>query len=171
MVVLSGLLVALGFRWRGGAKPLLPGEIHGGAQDNKHTQIRRLVYATLVGLLAWNPLAGLVAYLACLTGWGFPVSAAIGARKDGEWEAECLPFDWLTTQLVGRAKATRYGVVWLTLHGLFFGLLTAMAMDSFWPLLWGLMGFCYFFTRHWERGELAFGFTVGLAIALARMGV
>lgn len=100
--------MAFANRWRGGGWPFLPGEVNGGPNDHKHTQVRRIVFAALAGLLAWPapstyvpiPFTDtwltlpaslsvfVVLYLSTLTGWGFPVSAAIGKRKATDWEAE-----------------------------------------------------------------------------------
>lgn len=170
-LIVYPLIMAMANRWRGGAKPLLPGEVHGGANDHKRTQVRRLAFALAAGLLAWNPWVALVAYISCLTGWGFPVSAAIGARGKLDYEDEFAPLDaiahFLASTRVGGYTSTYYGVAWLTLHGLLFGGLAALAMASPFPLLWAGMGFCYYLAKDWERGELYDGALKGLGIALA----
>ena len=160
------LASALLNRWRGGSWPFLPTEVHGGPNDHKRTQVRRIVFAVGLGLLAWNPWVALVAFLSCLTGWGFPVSAAIGKRDVLDWEPEWKPLDWLARAWLSFYHSTRYGIVWLTMHGLLFGGAIALLTGSPWFLLWGLMGIAYWLAQDWERGELLDGAVKGLAIAL-----
>lgn len=161
-------------RYRGGwSIVLLPGESK--VPDKKNTQQRRILYAIAVGLAALNPFVAAVAYAACLTGWGFPVSAAIGKRKSTDWEAEWGPLDttslWLTHKIFGTYDAQRYGVIWLSLHGLLFGgLAAAVTLSPAWLLLAGF-GLCYRLTRHWEYGELAAGALWGLATTIYLLGV
>lgn len=166
-VALSALL----FRFRGGGVAVLPGE----TEDEKHTQVRRVACVVGFGLLAWNPWVTLAAFLSCLTGWGFPVSAAIGARQTTDWEAEWKPLDlpslWLTHKILGTYDAKVYGVIWLTLHGLLFGGLVAAVTFSPAFLLLAGFGLCYWLTRHWEYGELAAGALWGLTTMIYRLGV
>lgn len=166
-IVMSAML----FRFRGGGVVPLPGE----KSDNKHTQVRRVVCAVCYGLLALNLWAGIIAFASFLTGWGFPVSAAIGKRKSTDWEAEWGPLDttslWLTHKIFGTYDAQRYGVIWLSLHGLLFGgLAAAVTLSPAWLLLAGF-GLCYRLTRHWEYGELAAGALWGLATTIYLLGV
>lgn len=148
-------------RFRGGGIFLMPWE----TVDHKSTQIRRIVYALFFGLITWNPLVAATVFLSLLTGWGYPVSTAIKAKTTG-WEAQFTPLDKATQWLVGSASPHVYGVVWLTLHGLFFGAITAAFTHSFWPLLWASMGLCYKYARDWERGEILYGMIQGFTVAL-----
>jgi hypothetical protein len=163
MVLFYAIAAALLNRWRGGSWPYLPTEIHGGPNDHKRTQVRRIVFAVGLGLLAWNPWVTLVAFLSCLTGWGYPVSSAIGVRTpvEPEWK----PLDVLARPFANIGTRA-YGTAWLTLHGLLFGGLLALLTGSPWFLLWGLMGLAYWVARDWERGELVDGAVKGLVIGL-----
>jgi hypothetical protein len=166
MFALYAIASALLNRWRGGSWPFLPGEVHGGPNDHKRTQVRRIVFAAGLGLLAWNPWVGAIAFLSCLTGWGFPVSAAIGARKLTDYEPEFSALDWLSKTLIGQYNARTYGIVWLTLHGLAVGIMLSVVTQSLWPLLNGFMGMTYWLTRNWERGEYVHGAIIGFALYL-----
>jgi hypothetical protein len=162
-VVICTLASALLNRWRGGSWPYLPTEVHGGPNDHKRTQVRRIVFAVGLGLLAWNPWVALVAFVSCLTGWGYPVSSTIGVKKPVE--PEFLPLDILSKPFA-KISTTLYGIVWLTLHGLLFGGALVLITGSLWFLLWGLMGLAYWVTQDWEHGELVDGAIKGLAIGL-----
>ncbi len=164
MFILWPLIAAFLNRWRGGGWPFLPGEIHGGPNDHKRTQVRRVVFAAGLGLLAWNPWLALVAFVSCLTGWGYPVSAAIGNKAP--FEPEWQPLDVLAKPFI-RFGNKAFGFVWLTLHGALFGALAWLATGSPWMMLWATMGICYVLTRDWEHGEYAHGALIGLAIVLA----
>jgi hypothetical protein len=150
-------------RWRGGSWPFLPTEVHGGPNDHKRTQVRRIVFAVGLGLLAWNPWVALVLLISCLTGWGYPVSAAIGVKKPVE--PEFWPLDWICRPL-SSISTTVYGVFWLCLHGFLFGAILTAITGSLWFLLWGLMGVAYWLVNDWEHGEFADGAVKGLAIGL-----
>lgn len=167
-VIFTTVAGGIANRFRGGGVLALPGETK--VPDHKRTQVRRVVCAAVFGLLAWNPWVILAAYLSFLTGWGFPVSAAIGAKTGSQWEPEFGPLDaaakWLTEKVNGRYEATLYGTLWLTLHGLFFGLIAAVLTQSVaWLLLAGF-GLCYKLSKDWERGELIAGALWGLAITV-----
>lgn len=172
MTVLAIPLMAFANRWRGGGWPFLPGEIHGGPNDHKRTQVRRIAFAAMGGLLAWNPLVAVALYLSSLVGWGFPVSAAMGKRRLNDFESEWAPLDWLAKalclQVRGRYESQAYGVAWLTLHGLLFGgLCVAATGGGLAYLLLALMGLCYRLAKDWERGEWVFGGMIGAAVFLA----
>jgi hypothetical protein len=167
LAAIYALAAALLNRWRGGSWPYLPTEVHGGPNDHKRTQVRRIVFAVGLGLLAWNPWVGAIAFLSCLTGWGFPVSAAIGVRKPTDWEPEFFVLDWISKRVLPTYSAKAYGIIWLTIHGALFGALASVAMFSLWPMLWAGMGACYAATKDWEHGEYAHGALIGLGIYLA----
>lgn len=186
LIWVYAIVIAIANRFRGGGVFVLAGEktFERDGKDKKHTQIRRLTYAGIVGLLALNPYVGAAAFLATLTGWGFPISAAIGKRAKTDWEEEFLPFDkaskWIVEKIYGEYCAQPYGVVWLTFHGLMTGILFAIALmipvainqgifesiAFFNPLFLGMgfMGFCYAVTSDWERGEILDGFLKGSII-------
>ena len=168
MIILYALIGALLNRWRGGGWPFLPSEVHGGPNDKKRTQVRRIVFSAGLGLLAWNPWLALVAFVSCLTGWGYPVSAAIGNTKP--IEPEWAPLDWLAKPAT-RWGNKAYGTAWLTLHGGLFGALAWVATGSPWMMLWATMGVCYLLTRDWEYGEYAHGAVIGVAIGLTQGGI
>lgn len=164
-IILAPIASAIWNRIRGGGVIKLPGE----SDSKKHTQIRRVLFAVALGAIALNPMVAAILFVSCLTGWGFPVSAAIGAKKPNAWEGEFFLFDSIAhciTSLMGYTSR-RYGVAWLTLHGLFFGALAAVAMGSPFPVIWAGMGLCYSFAGNWERGELYDGALKGLGISLA----
>lgn len=165
LLILYPLIASLLFRFRGGGLILLPGETV--VPDHKRTQVRRVTCALGYGLMALNPFVGATLFLSMMTGWGPPVAMAIGAQT--KREPEFAPFDWLALRLVGEGKPRAYGVAWLTLHGLFFGGLVALATGTVAYLILAGMGLCYYFTRDWEHGEWAFGALWGLAIALSFM--
>ena len=162
-IVLSALL----FRFRGGGVAVLPGE----SANDKRTQVRRVACAVGFGLLALNPWVCAVAFASFLTGWGFPVSAAIGAKARDAFEEEFILLDKLTRLLLGsHYTSLRYGVLWLTLHGsLFGGALAALTLNPAWLLLAGTGG-CYALAKDWERGEILVGVLWGSAIAIYIMG-
>lgn len=162
LLLLAAVAGALVNRFRGGGLFLLPGETV--VPDHKRTQIRRLAYAGFCGLATWNPWVVLIVYGSLLTGWGYPVSTAIGA-KSSPIEPEFYPFDKLAGMITNSPHL--YGVIWLTIHGLFFGALTAFAVGSLWPLLWCSMGLCYKFAQDWERGELLYGAVQGFILILS----
>lgn len=196
MTILTILAAALLNRWRGGGWPFLPGEIHGGPNDKKRTQVRRIPLLVLFGLATYLAIGNrgyaftlplidldvftpiwllvcLATYASLLTGFGFPVSAAIGKRGKLDYEDEFAPLDaaahFMASTRVGGYTSTYYGVAWLTLHGLLFGALAAAALASPFPLIWAGMGFCYYLAKDWERGELYDGALKGLGIATALM--
>ena len=162
------LIASLLNRWRGGSWPFLPKEIHGGPNDKKRTQVRRIAFGLGVSLMAWNPWIGVLAYLSCLLGWGFPVSAAIGYKTGSVFEPEIAPLDWLakkiTSLIYGSYEASRYGVVWLTLRGAFFGALICYASGSFAFLGLALMGLAYKVSKDIEVGEYVYGAIWGLCL-------
>lgn len=169
-VIFTTVVGGIANRFRGGGVLALPGETI--TPNHKRTQVRRVVCAAVFGLLAWNPWVALVAYLSSLTGWGFPVSAAI-RRNPTIYQDEYWPLDkaalWIVNRIYRKYRPQPYGVIWLTLHGLFFGGLLALATGSAAYLLLAGMGVCYYLTRDWEHGEWAFGALWGLAIALSFM--
>lgn len=179
LVFLAAFFIAIARRFQGGGVFLLPGEttIERDGKDNKHTQIRRLGYAGCVGIVSFNPFTAAAAFLASLTGWGFPISAAIGKRGEKDFEEEFLPFDiaskWIVEKIYGEYYSKPYGVTWLTIHGFFTGLLFAISymilaaiqygpyesLAYFNPLFLGmsLMGACFYLTCDWEKGEILDG--------------
>lgn len=163
-LVLIPVITAALNRFRGGGLFLLPGETI--MPDHKRTQVRRLVYAAFLALAAWNIWPALIVYLSLMTGWGYPVSTAVGAKSTLPYESEFSPFDWLAEKIVGPNNPSVYGLVWLTIHGFVFGAMLAIALGSAWPLLWGLMGLAYKVARDWERGEICYGLVQGASIVL-----
>lgn len=188
-LILIIILAPILNRWRGGGWPFLPGEIHGGPNDKKRTQVRRIPFVAAFGLITYSvlgnvghdftlPFVGwevflptwllvsLSVYASLLTGWGFPLSAAVKANTR-KWQEEWWPLDIVTLGLVGHQDSHRYGVVWLTLHGALFGSLVGLALQSPIPaVLWAFMGLSYSYAQDWERGEIVDGLIKGLAIAL-----
>lgn len=186
------VLMGAANRFRGGGLIPLPGETT--VPDHKRTQMRRLTYSFMAGILAFNPWVAVVAFLGCLTGWGFPISAAMGLNKPKDWEAEFTPLDaaarFIATLGGSLAYHSRaYGITWLTLHGLSLGAIaafTGVAIDfvlnlifgfhwsgfewltaSPWLLLWGGMGLMFASTKNWETGEWRYGALQGLALGAA----
>lgn len=177
MLVIAALGAVLN-RFRGGGIILLPGETV--VPDHKRTQVRRLTYCAYTSLAAWNPFVGVGIFAWLLTGWGFPVSAAVG-RNSVPWQAEFWLLDQLTILLVGKANARLYGTVWLTLFGLCTAatvifLNTAWAsyhsgvftfpLASLWLLGWGVMGLCYRIATDIELGEIYYGAAQSFIISL-----
>lgn len=121
----------------------------------------------MLGLLAWNPLVSVIAFLSLLTGWGFPVSAAV-RRNPVIYQEECWPLDkasvWLVNRMFGQYYPHAYGVTWLTLHGAYFGAHLAIGLGSPVFLLLAGMGLCYAFCRDIEEGEMVHGVLWGLVI-------
>jgi hypothetical protein len=154
LIVILTTLGAVLNRFRGGGVILLPGETV--VPDHKKTQVRRLFYSVFMGLISFHPLVGLIVFLSLITGWGFPVSAAIG-KNPVPWQREFWLFDKFTEWTVGKENPHLYGVTWLTYHGSWFGLTTALAIHSPWPFAWCLMGLCYKYAADWERGEIWYG--------------
>lgn len=163
--------MALMSRWRGGGWPFILGEVNGGQNDHKRTQVRRIAFAATAGLFAWNPFVAIVLFASTLTGWGFPVSAAIGARGKKDFEGEFMPFDFLAKWIIAifgySYRARAYGIIWLTLHGMLFGSICALWTLEPAYILMASMGLCYSFAKDWESGELLFGSVIGLAIFLS----
>lgn len=144
----------------------MPGE----TVDHKRTQVRRISASLGFGLLAWNPFVALIYFLHALPGWGFPVSAAIGAKTD--FEPEWAPLDaaakWLCTKWFGGYAARPYGVIWLCLLGLMAGsVLALITFNPLWLML-GYLGFCYLLAADWERGEFLAGALWALTMALGK---
>lgn len=155
-------------RWRGGGAPYLPGETL--VPDHKRSQVRRVVWALVMGVMALNAWVALALFLSCLTGWGFPVSAAQG-KNQTPWEPEFGPIDEIAHLLSRGRGAQFYGTVWLTIHGLLFGGIVAALTHSKFGFLLGLMGISYRFTKDSEAGERAFGVVQGVAMALILMDI
>jgi len=156
MLFLHILAAMLANRYRGGGVFKFGG-----------TQTRRVTFALVVGLLAWNPFVGGILYLMTLTGWGYPVSTAIG-KKVTSYEKEFKPLDVLALQwaamLSTQYNPRLYGILWLTLHGLITGIAVGLVLHSFIPLLLSLMGVLYSVSKDWERGEYLYGALLGVTI-------
>jgi len=124
-VIFATVVGGIANRFRGGGVFALPGE----TPTNTRSQVRRITFAVLFGLLAWNPWVAVIAFLSVLTGWGFPVSAAI-RRNPTIYQDECWPLDkaslWIVNRIYRKYRPQPYGVIWLTLHGLITGALVGV---------------------------------------------
>lgn len=167
--------------FRGAGIFKLPGE----TSKQGRTQVRRVIYATIMGLLSGSIYVGAICFLVWLEGIGVPFGAAGGWNKAPL--KEFGPIDrmacWLTNKTAGPDTLNQrvWGIFWLAIWGLVFGgAISACTLTFSALLLMPTAGVVCWITSNVLRWagktptvahtEWTFGAVQGVAMALVWLG-